>query len=184
MRVIAGSCRSLPLEAVPGMGTRPTTDRIKETQFNVIQLRVPGSNFLDLFAGSGAIGIEALSRGARHAWFVDSDRKAVEVIRRNLAFTKLAGQADVLHAQAADAVRRLADVPVMDIVFLDPPYDRGLERETLAVLKDAACTGPDTLYILEASKENELSWLEESGFYPVREKIYKTNKHVFLQETR
>ena len=95
MRVVAGKCRSLPLKAVPGKTARPTTDRIKETLFNIIQAYIPGARVLDLFAGSGALGIEALSRGAASAVFVDADRKAVETIRDNLRFTKLTSCAEV-----------------------------------------------------------------------------------------
>ena len=87
MRVIAGSARRLQLVTVPGTGTRPTTDKYKETLFNILQPRIAGADFLDLFAGSGAIGIEALSRGARSAVFVENSRRAAECIRRNLAHT-------------------------------------------------------------------------------------------------
>ena len=89
MRVIAGSARRLKLKTLDGLETRPTQDIIKETLFNVIQNEVPGSRFLDLFSGSGAIGIEALSRGAREAFFVENNRKAVKIIEENLEFTKL-----------------------------------------------------------------------------------------------
>ena len=88
MRVIAGSARSLQLKTVPGMETRPTTDRIKETLFNILAPDIPECEFLDLFSGSGGIGIEALSRGANRAYFVDNSRKAVKVIQENLAHTR------------------------------------------------------------------------------------------------
>lgn len=88
MRVIAGKARSLRLKAPVGMDTRPTTDRIKETLFNMIQYRVPQSIFVDLFAGSGAIGIEALSRGAAHAYFLENQKDAIACIQENLSFTK------------------------------------------------------------------------------------------------
>ena len=88
MRVIAGSARSLRLKTIEGMDTRPTTDRIKETLFNMINSHIPGARFLDLFAGSGAIGIEALSRGASEAVFIDSNRKCIDCIKYNLKFTK------------------------------------------------------------------------------------------------
>ena len=91
MRVIAGKARRLNLETLPGLDTRPTTDRIKETLFNILQADIPGASFLDLFAGSGAIGIEALSRGAENAVFVDKNPKACACIRRNLEFTRLPG---------------------------------------------------------------------------------------------
>ena len=183
MRVIAGKCRSMPLKSVPGNSTRPTTDRIKETLFNVIQTYVPGACVLDLFSGSGALGIEALSRGARHAWFVDSDRRAIQIIKENLAFTKLSQDADVLHMQAADAIRELSRTgAVMDVVFLDPPYGCGLEREAMAVFRENRCTDESTMYIIESAAETSFSWLEEEGFWCVKEKIYKTNKHLFIKE--
>ena len=87
MRVIAGSARSLPLRTVAGMQTRPTTDRIKETLFNILAPLIPGCRFLDLYAGSGAIGIEALSRGAKHAYFAENGREAASCIQENLKKT-------------------------------------------------------------------------------------------------
>ena len=89
MRVIAGTARSMPLKAAEGNNTRPTTDRIKETLFNILQADIPGCRFLDLYSGSGAIGIEALSRGARQAVFVENSRPAIAVIKDNLNFTAL-----------------------------------------------------------------------------------------------
>ena len=107
MRVIAGSARSLKLVTIDSMDTRPTTDRIKETLFNMLSNDIPGCRFLDVFSGSGAIGIEALSRGAAMAVFVENSRKAVECINKNLAFTKLADRAQVLSADAVQAVGML-----------------------------------------------------------------------------
>jgi len=181
MRVIAGKCRSLPLRSVPGKTTRPTTDRIKETLFNILQTRIPDAVFLDLFAGSGAIGIEALSRGASHAWFVENDRTAVRVIRDNLQFTKLTRDADILQADAADASVMLAGKAVFDVIFMDPPYGQDLEKKVLLSLRGAECVHPDTLFVIEASCETSFDWLEASGFVSVREKYYKTNKHVFVK---
>ena len=96
MRVIAGSARRLNLKTIEGLDTRPTTDRIKETLFNMINPRLPGSSFLDLFSGSGGIGIEALSRGAAQAVFVEQNPKAVECIRENLSTTRLEERAVVM----------------------------------------------------------------------------------------
>ena len=179
MRVIAGKCRSLPLASVPGMHTRPTTDRIKETLFNVLQTEIPGCSFLDLFAGSGAIGIEALSRGAAHAWFVENDRRAVATIRENLTFTKLMTDADLLPMDALDAIDRL-HTP-MDIVFIDPPYGSGLDRAALLKLATADCVCPDTLYVVEAALEEAYLWLTDEGFTCIKEKRYKSNKHLFIR---
>ena len=101
MRVIAGTARRLPLKTPKGKETRPTTDRIKETLFNMLAPLVPGSRFLDLFAGSGQIGIEALSRGADYAVFVEQGREAAECIRENLAFTRLEPKARLIIRRAA-----------------------------------------------------------------------------------
>ena len=184
MRVIAGKCRSLPLKSVPGNATRPTTDRIKETLFNILQSDVPGSEFLDLFAGSGGIGIEALSRGAAHAWFVENDRNAIRVIRDNLHFTKLEEDADVLQMDAADAVLRLNGRAVFDVIFMDPPYDQGLEQQVMHAFRGAACIHEDTLFVIEASLDTPFDWLEPEGYTLVKEKRYKTNKHIFVKSSK
>ena len=182
MRVIAGKCRSLPLKAVPGKNTRPTTDRIKETLFNIIQTRVEGAKILDLFAGSGALGIEALSRGAAYVWFSDSDRKAADIVRENLAFTKLEDSAEVLHMYSTDAIRYLSGKgEILDIVFLDPPYDKDLEKEALHAFRSSGCIDADTLFVIEAAIGTSFSWLEEEGYTCVKEKNYKTNKHLFVR---
>ena len=151
MRVIAGTCRHLPLKTVPGDDVRPTTDRIKETLFNMLAPYVPGSLFLDLFAGSGSIGIEALSRGAEFAWFVDSSRRAVACIEENLAFTKLRDRAEVLSCETLRGILRLEqklDRP-LDLIFMDPPYGKGLAEEALRKLQGSSLLSPDTLIIVE-----------------------------------
>ena len=107
MRVISGKARSLRLKTVEGMDTRPTQDRIKETLFNMIQHEIAGAEFLDLFAGSGAIGIEALSRGCKHAVFVEKNKKAAACIRYNLIHTKLINDAQVLETDVISALRKL-----------------------------------------------------------------------------
>mgnify|MGYP002709412550 CR=1 FL=1 len=104
MRVIAGSAKHLNLKTIEGLDTRPTTDRIKETLFNMLQTDIPGCRFLDLFSGSGAIGIEALSRGAREAVFVESNPKAATCIRENLQFTQLQEHAEVLQTPPAKII--------------------------------------------------------------------------------
>ena len=103
MRVIAGTARSMPLKTVKGMDVRPTTDKTKETLFNVLQTDVPDSRFLDLFSGSGAIGIEALSRGAASAVFVEHNRQAVACIKENLTKTKLMSQAESMPVECQTA---------------------------------------------------------------------------------
>lgn len=183
MRVIAGKARRLPLKTAPGMETRPTTDRIKETLFNMIQDELHGIRFLDLFAGSGGIGIEALSRGAAFAAFVEQNRTAVACIKENLAFTKLAEDADVLAMDVHRALRRLESEPPFGAVFMDPPYDRGLEREVFEYLCDSSVISDETLIIVEASLGTSFDYLEELGYQIIKRKEYKTNVHVFIQRT-
>ena len=136
MRVIAGTARSMPLKTIKGMDTRPTTDKIKETLFNTLQTDVPDSRFLDLFGGSGAIAIEALSRGAAYAVLVEQNSKAVRCIKDNLIFTRLKDRADVYQCDALTGLRRLEGQKPFDIIFMDPPYDQGLEQQVLTYLAD------------------------------------------------
>ena len=183
MRVIAGTRRSLPLKTVKDDRVRPTTDRIKETLFNMLSPYVPGCRFLDLFAGSGAIGIEALSRGAEEAVFVDSSRDAVSVIRENLRFTKLTEQSKVMEDDVIRALRRLAEEKKpFGIIFMDPPYKEGLQLKTLEALQDSPLVDEGTLIVAEALKETDLSPSEAFGFRIVKEKKYGTNKHVWLRK--
>ena len=104
MRVIAGTARSLPLKCPPGLDIRPTTDKIKETLFNILQADIPGSVFMDLFSGSGAIGIEAISRGAKKAYFVENAASAIACIQDNLHFTKFTEKAVLLKQDVIDAL--------------------------------------------------------------------------------
>ena len=138
MRVIAGTRRSMPLKAPVGMDTRPTQDRTKETLFNVLQNEIPGAEFLDLFAGSGAIGIEALSRGAAKAVFVDNSKEALSCIRQNLEKTHLADMAIVIGQDCAGAIHALdAKKMHFDIIFMDPPYQLNAEKEVLTAIADS-----------------------------------------------
>lgn len=123
MRVITGTARGCRLETLSGDATRPTAERVKEGLFSAIQFDLPGRRVLDLFAGSGQLGIEALSRGAASCVFVDQNRSATEIIRRNLHAAKLSERAQVLTTEAIGFVSRTNDV--FDIVLLDPPYAAG-----------------------------------------------------------
>ena len=147
MRVIAGSAKSLPLRTVRGSSTRPTTDRIKETLFNIIAPRISGCRFLDLFSGSGGIGIEALSRGAEMAVFVETDRAALQVIRQNLQFTRLADRARVLGMEAVRAVLSMNGEAPFDVIFMDPPYEHDLERKILEALAENTIADENTLIL-------------------------------------
>lgn len=182
MRVIAGKARRLQLKTVEGMNTRPTTDRIKETLFNMINNHVVGTVFLDLFSGSGAIGIEALSRGAEKAYFVENNRKAVDCIKENLKFTKLEDNAIVLSNDVISALSGLKGSNVtFDVIFMDPPYNKLFEKEVLTFLAKTDLINENTLIIIEASLETDFSYTAELGYEIIKEKTYKTNKHIFVK---
>jgi 16S rRNA (guanine966-N2)-methyltransferase len=154
MRVIAGKYRSRQLAAPEGMATRPTSDRLRETLFNVVAAAVPESVWLDLFAGSGAIGIEALSRGARMVYFVESSRRAAQTIRKNLAALKIEEGFEVLEREATAALRLLdAQGVVCDFCFLDPPYRRMDDYEqALGFLSQSRLLKPESVVIAEHDK--------------------------------
>ena len=180
MRVIAGTARSLPLKTPEGMDTRPTTDRIKETLFNMLQADIPGCVFVDLFSGSGGIGIEALSRGARKAYFVENAPKAISCIEQNLTFTKMTDRAIVLKQDACSALNNIYEKTV-DIIFMDPPYASEQEKSVLHFLRGMHYLTDDTIIIVEAALKDDFAWAEELGYTITKEKCYKTNKHVYLR---
>lgn len=179
MRVIAGTARSLPLKTPEGMDTRPTTDRIKETLFNMLQTRIPGSVFVDLFSGSGGIGIEALSRGAKKAYFVENAPKAAACIQDNLAFTKFADKGILLRQDACAGLGSIHEKE-LDIIFMDPPYGQEQERRVLEALQGMQGITEDTLIIVETGLDTDFTYVQELGFEINRQKKYKTNRHVFL----
>ena len=179
MRVIAGTARRLRLVTPEGNDTRPTQDRIKETLFNMIQNQVPGAVFIDLFAGSGGIGIEALSRGAVRAVFVENNVNAYKCILENLKTTHFEEQATVLKQDVVLGLRSIKEKEA-DIIFIDPPYHGELYERTLSQLSEMSYVTANTMIIVEADLNLDFSFAENYGFEVRREKEYKTNKHVFL----
>jgi 16S rRNA (guanine(966)-N(2))-methyltransferase RsmD len=163
MRIIAGKYRGRNLKSPPSLEVRPTSDRLRETLFNVIAPRIEDARFLDLCAGSGAVGIEALSRGAAHATFVDQSRKMVELIKSNIDLCRIErNESEVLQAEALDYLRRfIAKQPdsgkPWDIVFFDPPYtlDYLPILETFGA-RSASLLTENGLLIVEHHHKNEL----------------------------
>jgi 16S rRNA (guanine(966)-N(2))-methyltransferase RsmD len=154
MRVIAGKYRSRRLAAVEGMETRPTSDRLRETLFNVVAPRVEESVWLDVFAGTGAVGIEALSRGARSVYFIESAAKAARVIRENLEELGIEEGAEVIERDAAAALRMLdAQAVLADFCFLDPPYRKmAAYEDVLGFLSQSRLLGKESVVIAEHDK--------------------------------
>src|SRR5579862_4386244 len=151
MRVIAGKYRSRTLRSLKGQMLRPTSDRLRETLYNILGPQIPGTTFVDLYAGTGAVGIEALSRGARHAILVEQHAPAVALIRRNLESLKIGAEAEILGMNAARAIERLEARHVhAQFVFLDPPYAADVEYEsTLEALGESPLVAQDGRVIVE-----------------------------------
>jgi 16S rRNA (guanine966-N2)-methyltransferase len=160
MRIIAGAYRSRPLKSLPGLDLRPTSDRLRETLFNVLgsASTLEGSVWLDLFAGTGAVGIEAISRGARQVYFVESEKKHARLLRENLQSLKITAGYDVQEREVAQALPLLdAFAEVCDFCFLDPPYHmRGAYERTLEFLGQSRLAGLSTIVIAEHEKKYDL----------------------------
>ena len=151
MRIIAGRFKGRTLEGPPATGVRPTSDRLRETLFNLVDVEMPGCTVLDAFAGTGAIGLEAISRGAHHATFVERDPKAIAVIRRNVAACGAGNQCVIMPTDFIGFSRRFDNEPQFDLVLLDPPYDY---LEIDAVLAGAATLlRPGGLVVLEHARK-------------------------------
>ena len=182
MRVISGMVARRKLQSPIGMEIRPTPDRIKETLFNILAPDIYGVDFLDLCAGSGQIGIEALSRGASSAVFVDDGKNANDCIRKNLeVFKGYDVKYEVYRMGAVPAIAKLSSLGrTFDMIFMDPPYDKSIEREVLLTLDRYRILNKEGRIIVEASAGTEFDYLEETGFEIYREKIYGSNKHIFI----
>ena len=176
MRVIAGSARRTLLSAPPGSLTRPTSDRAKEALFNILGTQITSASFLDIFCGSGAIGIEALSRGAREVVFVDNSPAAVQAVRANLTKTRLTGE--VLLCSAEKAIIRL-EGRRFDIIFLDPPYGLGI----LAHIQEAAAglLAPGGIMAAESALREQV--IPPHGFTLIDSRKYGQTKISFMKES-
>ncbi len=169
MRVISGTARGLKLQSLDGPDTRPTLDSVKEAIFNMIFLRVNGARVLDLFAGSGAMGIEALSRGAKEAVFADSNPKACEVVRNNLSKARMTDRAEVFCTKAEQYIERKANGEKFDLIFLDPPYALGLLDETIAAIDEHGLISEGGLIIAEADSGTPI---DVKSFKLIKQKKY------------
>jgi 16S rRNA (guanine(966)-N(2))-methyltransferase RsmD len=168
-RVIAGSAKGRKLKMAPGEGTRPIMDRVKEALFNILGKNVPDSSLLDLFAGTGAVGIEALSRGAASVRFIDRDRAAIRTIHENLEHCGLADHAEVLHTDALAYLER-ANTPAFEIIYIAPPQYQDLwKRAMLKLDAHPHHLAPDALVIVQIDpKEREDLTLQHLRLYDER----------------
>ncbi|MCR4925170.1 MAG: 16S rRNA (guanine(966)-N(2))-methyltransferase RsmD [Clostridiales bacterium] len=169
MRVITGSARGRKLQTLEGRDVRPTTDKVKEALFSIIQFEIEGRRVLDMFAGSGQLGIEALSRGAKNATFIDASKRAVEIIKANIKATGFENVARVVNNDSVLEVK--TSLETYDLAFLDPPYSTGLIQKALPVVAESMAQGG--IIICETPSGEELP--ENVGDFKLN-KIYKYGK--------
>jgi len=181
MRVISGTARGTALFPPHGDKTRPTSDFVKENLFNIMMDDVRGAKFLDLFAGSGAVGIEALSRGAVSATFVDISQKCIDLTKRNLEKTRLKDKAIVIKGDVAATIKKLANQK-FDIIFLDPPYDENLARKALRQICEQDILEDAGYIILEMDRNADMPEVDELVSF--KEKEYSSTKLVFLEKSQ
>ena len=176
MRVITGSARGRRLKTPENYDIRPTTDNVKESVFNILQFDIEGRRVLDLFAGTGQLGIEALSRGAASAVFIDRDRSAVQIVRDNLKTCGLTGE-----VLCTDALSYLKSCGRFDLIFIDPPYDSGLYEEVLQTINSVDILSEGGIMIVEARRETPLPDMTA----PYRKlKEYRYGKVIICSYTR
>lgn len=155
MRIISGTARGIKLAVPPGKMVRPTTEMVREALFNIIGVKIDGSVFADMYAGSGSVGIEALSRGAKFCVFVEKNKQCVKIINENLIKSGLAARAGVYCGYVLSALKYMAkEGRVFDFIFQDPPYGMSLSTEIMDYVKENGLLKPGGFFILEHYKKN------------------------------
>ncbi len=167
MRVVAGEKRGTILNSPIDFDTRPTTDRVKESLFGIIQFNILDKYILDLFAGSGALGIEAISRGAKQGVFVDNAQNAITIIKNNLIKTNFIDKSNLIYDSYENAIKLFKGTKKFDIVFIDPPYDKDLYNKAVDCLIENEVLNENAVLILESNKPLEI-----------------TNKNVYLKKQK
>lgn len=182
MRVIGGSAKGRTLKAVPGDSTRPILDRVKTPLFDMLRPSLPGLRMLDLFAGSGSVGIEALSQGARHCVFLDTNAKAIETIKANLEVAKLAEQAEVRQADAFGYLRRASKD--FDFIFIAPPQYKGMWIEALReVAERPSLLTPKTGFVVVQIDPKEYESLTFETLLETENRTYGNSSIIWYRQT-
>ena len=181
MRVISGTAKGCKLNSIDDLSTRPTLDRVKEPLFSIIQNYIPQANVLDLFAGSGALGIETLSRGAKHCTFCDKSYKSIKMLEQNIKKTRMEQNSTILNLDYKKCLQQQNDK--FDIIFIDPPYKLDIAVDSIKRIIDLKLLNKEGIIILETDEEHrELKELEniELEVYDVRK--YGRVRLIFLHE--
>ncbi|MFN7250961.1 MAG: 16S rRNA (guanine(966)-N(2))-methyltransferase RsmD [Anaerobacillus sp.] len=180
MRVISGTCKGRPLKPVPGQTTRPTTDKVKEAIFNIIGPFFEGGQGLDLYAGSGGLGIEALSRGMEKMVFVDQNPKAIEVVKLNLSACRFEGNAELYRNDAKRALKAVVKREIkFDVIFLDPPYAKQRLEEEIAFIAENELLSEGGIIVTEHDASIHLGQSIEGMICTRREKYGDTGISIY-----
>lgn len=179
LRVIAGCRRGLTLYSLEGDNTRPTLDRVKETMFNVLNVDIAGKNCLDVFSGTGALSIEAISRGATLAYLIDNNKESIDVINKNIEKAKFSNECKVIKGNFEDVLKNIANTDIkFSIVFLDPPYDSMYYERVLNMLHEYNLLNDDAIIVCEHRKNVTIT---NNYFTVYKEKSFSKTKLSFLE---
>lgn len=184
MRVISGSARGTKLESIDSLSTRPTLDRVKESLFNILQNKIEDSVILDLFAGSGAIGIEFLSRGCKKAIFCDNSSESIKMIQKNLTKTRLIDKAIIINTDYGDCLDKMSrGNQKFDIIFIDPPYKADIAIDSVEKILKYKLLNPEGIIIIETDeKQREIESLKQLNVEIFDIRKYGRANLIFLVE--
>lgn len=181
MRVISGTAKGCRLNSIEDKTTRPTLDRVKEPLFSIIQAYLPEANVLDLFAGSGALGIESLSRGSKHCTFCDKSPKSIQMLKENVKKTKMEAKSTIINKDYKKCLLELENP--YDIIFIDPPYKKDIAVEAIKKIMELKLLAKDGIIILETDEEErELKELEKIEIEVYDRRKYGRVKLLFIRE--
>lgn len=178
IRIISGNFRGLKLNTLEGVNTRPTLDRVRETIFNVIAFDLEGAKTLDLFAGSGAFGLECISRNAKESYFVDNNKDAIGVINTNIKKAKAEDKCFVFKSEYDTFIKQCDEV--FDIIFIDPPYNQNLHNEALVCIRDNNLISDDGIIIVEVDKKDTIDEENLTHFEIYKEKRFKNTCCIYF----
>lgn len=172
MRIITGKARGSKLFTLDGLNTRPTSERAKEGIFSILQFEIDGKSFLDLFSGSGQMGLEALSRGAKEAVLVDGSKEAVAIIKKNAEKTRLSEKCEIVCGDSLDYLKKCFGRKNFDMIFIDPPYASDLINASLLLISEGRLTYPTSYIVCESGREDILDSKSLENFEVIKKAKY------------
>jgi 16S rRNA (guanine(966)-N(2))-methyltransferase RsmD len=182
MRVISGTAKGTKLNSIDDLATRPTLDRVKEALFNIIQSHLQNAKVLDLFAGSGALGIECLSRGSKHCVFCDKSYQSINMLKQNIQKTRFENKSTIINSNYEKCLQHIKD-DKFDIIFIDPPYKMDIAVKSIKMILDYNILAKDGIIILETDEEKrELDELKNINLEVFDIRKYGRVKLIFLRE--